>query len=227
MNAHDGFVPDRTLETSFTVDGLELAGLPRFGRLSHGRMSLSLAVADGQPEGFFEARSEVLYGSRSGAVKTLVWDCKIEHIPERRHRDGGNGDRGSGGRPVVVYAEGPAPDCPGEVIDELTGKEVAELYPQVSHVAGIDRRVVLITIHSNYKPWERYASRLAQDTSDATVTRNRNRYITGVAVALGQLNGLGRVKRHSPPGFDDDQRLESLRIAAHAVLASLERAEEP
>src|SRR5437588_571299 len=81
------------------------------------------------------------------------------------------------------------------------------------------RRVVAIIVNDTFRPWERYADELARNTSDAEVTRRRNRYVVGTACAIGRLDGATK-SGDALAGVPDELRDTVKALCAESVVAS-------
>ncbi|MBW3613919.1 MAG: hypothetical protein KY439_01230 [Actinobacteria bacterium] len=220
LNAEDDFLGRGAATITFVVDDLEspVRGTP--GPLSRGRFTTSVVLDDTTPEGVYGAYCLVEWLSAAGSMKELRWDLKVKFLHEAPEPT--PPDPKPGARPLVLLRDEGGPESAGYLEDQITGADWAALEPeQAAHAAKAgDRRVVAIIVNEAFRPWERYADELARNTSDAEVTRRRNRYIVGTACAIGRLYGAAKAG-DALAGVADELRETVAALCAESVIASL------
>lgn len=221
LNARDGFLMDRVADVELEVEGFDLTNEPRPSSLRRGRFSVEMLAAEKSSPGKYAATAKVSFLAKAGGRKTLEWPFKITLHDTPPERPEPPRPQGRGGRPVVEWADRDS-TLVGDVSDELTGTELAELFKRPEYAELGDQRVTLIEVNKNYLSIRKYLDQVAQTSGDRTVSKREDRYVVGVAVALSRVLGV-------QPGSPDDkfhavsngERHELVRLAADGIVASL------
>lgn len=127
-----------------------------------------------------------------------------------------------GARPLVIMKNEGGAELAGRLEDELTGNDWAELEPeQAAHAAKAgDKRVVALIVNQAFGPWMKYTDELAAHHPDGVVTARRNRYVVGVACAIGRLYGATKAGTELAD-VPEELRGAVAAMCAEAVIASL------
>lgn len=220
LNAEDDFFTRKGATATFVIDDMVPPVRGTTGPLSRGRFTTSAVADHSIDEGTYGGSCTVEWLSAAGTMKELRWDFKVKFLHEAPEVT--PPDPKPGARPLVIFKHEGGADSAGLLEDQLSGNDWADLAPeQAAHAAKAgDNRVVALVVNEAFRPWTRYADELAQNVGDGEVTRRRNRYIVGVACAIGRLHGAAKVGGELA-GVPEDMREQVGALCAESVIASL------
>ena len=249
LNAYDGFVPDRA-ELQVTCDH-EMLGAREVtvGRLSRGRLRVSVAVPEEMPEGTVTISVAVpQWTKRSGGLAgPLEWSTQLEiteqaPIPgaatnrgkndRRKGKSSGNGGGsqdgpGAGDMIPVVWKNIPNEPLNVGSAEQMAAKEVAAARPEYEELTALgDKPIWVVLLNEDYTHFKKYNAASVRNVSDKTRESRRRRYALGVGT--GMLAFSAQVQKMKEKGLkveDDVVDLTRQSIAA-AVLADLKAYDE-
>lgn len=226
LNAVDDFLARMVAEVELDIEGLLLPAKPAASSLRGGRFSMELLVGSEAEPAEHSAVARIRFMARSGGLKTLTWPFKLVLLKEPRPLVDPPGKKKSGPRPVVRWVELESSRV-GDVSDQFTGAELAEVFEESDYAQYGDERLTLIEVNRNYLTFRQYLDEVAASAGDRTVEVREGRYVVGVAVALSRVFGVIPGAADDPfPSVENGERQELARLAADAVVASLQPVQE-
>lgn len=203
LNAYDGFVPDRA-QIQVTSDH-ELIGEREItvGRLSRGRLRVSVAVPEEMPEGTVTIRVVLpQWVRRSGGLGgPLEWSTELEiaataPVPgtgTKRGKGGGtkggcNGDGGgsqdgpgAGDMVPLVWKNMPNQPLIVGSAERMRAADVAAARPEYIELASLgDEPIWVVLLNEDYTNFKKYNAASVRNVSDKTRENRRRRYALGV-----------------------------------------------
>jgi hypothetical protein len=184
-----------------------------------GRFTLTATLAD-------------WHRAAGGIGPELSWTTKVEFLAEIEGRGSGNGsrstgsggDRGAGPGSAVAlrWSNHEAESDWGRTtvgdVDEIAAEDLAATLPEYRSLAVLGQATVpTIALNEEYPPFKRYLETRSRALSD--LDRPRDRYATGVGLALLVLHEAVRKASTAGRPLDGDVLEDACRAAARGVLA--------
>lgn len=248
LNAYDGFVPDRAQIQ--VVSDHELIGEREItvGRLSRGRLRVSVAVPEEMAEGTVTIRVLLpQWVKRSGGLGgPLEWSTKLEiattlPVPGSGTKPGKNSDKkgtnGNSGRSSegpgagdiipVIWKNVPQEPLNVGSAERMAAKDVAAARPEYTELSVLgDSQIWVVLLNEDYTNFKKYNAASVRTVSDKTRENRRLRY--GRGVGTGMLAFAVQVEKMKQSGtkIEDDVIDLTRQSIAAAVLADMKAYDE-
>jgi len=245
LNAIDGFIPNRAqLITSSNNEQISTREIT-VGRLSKGRIRISVAIPEDMPEGEVHLRVHLpQWVKASGGIGgPLEWKTLLNIVavaPElgtNNNRNQGTGKKEANGH-AGGSIEGP---ITGDMVpliwkkdpqwgihtvgvaERLPAQQVASAREEYMELAALgDQLIWVLSLNEEYAPFKKYNALSVRDVSEKTKENRQKRYALGVGTGLLALEvHLQKKRKAEHRKIDDDVVTLAQQSIAAAVLTEL------